>query len=240
MNASNGNGRLTLWIVTAIAVVIIGIGGAFVWKQATQSLIRSYILENPEILPEAMAILQKRDTMKRLATAGGALNTPFTGAVAGNPSGDVTIVEFTDYNCSYCRKSVADVQQLLASDPKIRVVYRELPILAATSRDAARWALAAAKQGKHKAFHDAMFATGPANDASIRAAAQAAGLDMARAETDANAPDVAAEIDGNLNMMQQVGFNGTPTFVIGDQLVEGAVGLPALKTAVDKARNAKG
>jgi protein-disulfide isomerase len=239
MTARSGNSRLTLWIVTAIAVILIAIGGAFVWKQATQSLIRSYILDHPEILPEAMEILQKRETMKRLAAAGGSLNKPFPGAIAGNPAGDVTVIEFTDYSCGYCRKSVADVQKLIANDTGVRVVYRELPILSPMSRVAAGWALAAAKQGKHKAFHDAMFAKGPPSENTIRAAAEAAGLDLARAQSDANSAEIAAEIDGNLAMMQQIGFNGTPTFVIGGKMIEGSMGYDMLKDAVEKTRKAK-
>ncbi len=239
MTDTSRTSRTTLWIVTIIALLLLGVGGAFVWKQATQSLIRSYLLEHPEILPEAMEVLQKRETMKRLATAGGALNKPFPGAVTGNPAGDVTIIEFTDYSCGYCRKSVADVQKLVANDKGVRVVYRELPILTPASRVAANWALAAAKQGKHKAFHDAMFEKGPPNESSIRAAAEAAGLDLARAQGDANSADIAAEIDGNLAMMQQIGFNGTPTFVIGGKLIEGAMGYDVLKGAVEQARKAK-
>lgn len=205
-------------------------------RAATEAVVRAYILEHPEIITEAVEILQQREQSKRLGSAGSALTTPFPGAIAGNPAGTVTVVEFTDYNCGYCRQSVADVQKLIASEKDVRIVYRELPILAPSSRDAARWALAAAKQGKHKEFHDAMFAAGPANANSIRAAAQKAGLDLARAETDAKSPEVAAEIDGNLAMMQQIGFNGTPTFVVGGHILEGALGYEALSAAVAKAR----
>ena len=205
-------------------------------RAATEALVRAYILENPEVITEAVEILQQREQAKRLTSAGSTLTKPFAGAIAGNPSGDVTLVEFTDYSCGYCKGSVADVQKLIASDKGVRVIYRELPILAPASRDAARWALAAAKQGKHQAFHDAMFAVGPPNANSIQAAAQKAGLDMARAANDAKSPEIAAEIDGNLAMMQQIGFNGTPTFVIGGQILEGAMGYDALSAAVAKER----
>jgi protein-disulfide isomerase len=236
MTESSKFGGSKLWIIVLGALLLVGIGGAFVWRQATQLLVKDYILENPEILMQAMQNLQKKETANRLASAGGAISKPFAGAVHGAQTADITIVEFTDYNCGYCRKSVEDVARLIENDKKLRVVFRELPILSPTSRDAARWALAAANQGKHKAFHDAMFAGEPPSDASIRVAAQAAGLDMTRAEADANSAEIAAEIDGNLAMMQQVGFTGTPTFVIGDQIIEGALGYEALKGAVAKAR----
>ncbi len=205
-------------------------------REATEAVVRAYILENPEILTEAAAILQQREVTKRLSAAGGALTRPFAGAVAGNANGDVTLVEFTDYSCGFCRASVADVQKLINADKGLRVVYREVPILSPASEQAAKWALAAAKQGKHKAFHDAMFAGDKPSDASIRAAARAAGLDMALAERDANSNDVAAEIKANLAMMQQIGFGGTPTFIVGDQILEGALGYDALKAAIAKSR----
>ena len=205
-------------------------------RKAMEALVRSYILENPEIITDAVAILQQRDVANRLAAAGNQIAKPFPGAEAGNPKGDVTIVEFTDYNCGFCRASVPDVQRLLNSDSNIRLVYRELPILSQSSRDAALWALAAARQGKHKAFHDALFAAGRADEANITAAARKAGLDMAAARTFAASPQANQEIERNLALMQQIGFNGTPTFIIGDQILEGALGYDALKTAVEKAR----
>jgi protein-disulfide isomerase len=206
-------------------------------RAATEAIVRAYILEHPEILPEAMEVLQKREMEKRLGSAGGALTKAFAGAENGNPNGAVTLVEFTDYSCGFCRASVADVNKLIASDKDLRVVYREVPILSPASRAAAEWALAAAIQGKHKAFHDAMFAAGPPNDQNIKAAAQRAGLNIAQAEKDAASPAVKAEIEGNLAMMQQIGFSGTPTFIVGDQMLEGALGYDALSAAIKKARD---
>jgi protein-disulfide isomerase len=207
-------------------------------RKATEAVVRAYILEHPEILSEAAKILQQREATKRLTAAGSMLTKPFAGAVAGNPNGDVTLVEFTDYSCGFCRASLADVQKLIGADKGIRVVFREVPILSPASRDAAKWALAAAKQGKHKAFHEAMFAGEKPAKESILLAARKAGLDMARAEKDANSDEVSAEIEANLAMMQQIGFNGTPTFIVGDQILEGAMGYDALNDAVTNARKA--
>jgi protein-disulfide isomerase len=205
-------------------------------RKATEALVRAYILENPEIITDAVSILQQREVTQRLSAVGNDIAKPFPGAEAGNPKGDVTIVEFTDYNCGFCRASVPDVQRLLKSDGNIRLVYRELPILSQSSRDAALWALAAARQGKHKAFHDALFAGGRADAAKIAAAARTAGLDVAAAQTFAASPQANQEIERNLAFMQQIGFNGTPTFIIGDQILEGALGYDALTNAVEKAR----
>ena len=205
-------------------------------RKATEAVVRAYILEHPEIITEAVEILQRREVATRLGAAKGALTKPFPGAEAGNPKGDVTMVEFTDYNCGFCRSSMVDVDRLLASDGNIRLIYREVPILSQTSRDAALWALAAAKQGKHKAFHRAMFSGGRPDAQSIRVAATKAGLDVAAAQKFTATTEAKAELEQNLGMMQQVRFNGTPTFIIGDQILEGAVGYDALKAAVAKAR----
>jgi protein-disulfide isomerase len=205
-------------------------------RKATEAIVRAYILENPEIIKEAVEILQKREMTQRMDSAGSALTKPFPGAVGGNPDGAITVVEFTDYNCGFCRSAVADLDRLIAGNKDVRIVFREVPILAPSSRDGARWALAAAKQGKHKAFHDALFANGPVSEKTIRAAAERVGLNMAQAERDAASAEVKAEIEANLAMMQQIGFGGTPTFFIKDQMIEGAVGYDALKAAVEKAR----
>jgi protein-disulfide isomerase len=205
-------------------------------RKATEAIVRAYILENPEIITEAITVLQSREMAIRLEKIGPALFAPFAGDVAGNPSGDVTVVEFTDYNCGYCRTTVADLTKLVGTDKKVKLVYRQMPILAPSSREAASWALAAANQGKHDAFHQAMFAAGRPDTATIRNAAVSAGLDLAAAEKFAGTAAVSAELDGNIQMAQKIGFNGTPTFIIGKQVLEGAQGYPLLKSAVDKAR----
>lgn len=205
-------------------------------RKTTEAIVRAYILENPEIITEAMTVLQSREMAIRLEKIGPAIYTPFAGDVAGNPSGDVTVVEFTDYNCGYCRATVADITKLVGTDKKVKLVYREMPILAPSSREAALWALAAANQGKHDAFHHAMFAAGRPDTATIRKAAVSAGLDMAAAEKFASTQAASAELDSNIQMAQKIGFNGTPTFIIGKQILEGAQGYSILKSAVDKAR----
>ncbi|MBN8501824.1 MAG: DsbA family protein [Sphingomonadales bacterium] len=211
-------------------------GASGVDKAAVEATVREYILTHPEILPEAMENLRSKDTGKELAAAGDRLETPFPGMVMGNPQGTVTLVEFTDFACGYCRQSVPDVEALIAANPDLRIVVRELPIIAPTSPDAARWGLAAAEQGKYPAFHKAMFAAGRTDAASIEAAARAAGLDLDRARIFIKDPKVQAELVANMELARQLGINGTPSWVVGDQLLAGAVGAEALSKAVAAAR----
>ena len=152
-------------------------------RGAIEALVRATILDHPEILPEAMDKLQARETASRLAPLRGAIETPFPGAVLGNPAGKVTLVEFTDFACTYCRSSVPDVEALLSANPDLRVVVRQLPIIAPESEPAARMGLAAAAQGKYAAFHKAMFTGERPSATSIAAAARVAGLETNRVIT---------------------------------------------------------
>jgi hypothetical protein len=205
-------------------------------RGAFEALVRAYILDHPEILPEAMDKLQARETASRLAPLRGAIETPFPGAVLGNPSGKVTLVEFTDFACTYCRSSVADVEALLVANPDLRVVVRELPIIAPESEPAARMGLAAAAQGKYAAFHKAMFSGERPSTTSIAAAASAAGLNGAAANAYAQQPGVHQELERNLGFARQLGISGTPAWSVGGQLISGAVGREKLQQAINDAR----
>jgi protein-disulfide isomerase len=232
--------------LTAIGIALALAGGVAGWfwqshsvaggdRIAIEKVVHDYILAHPEILPEAMENLRKNENAKQLAGVDGALGKPFPGAVLGNPQGKVTLIEFTDYACTYCRKSVEDVEQLIAQNPNLRVVVRELPILSPASADAARMGLAAAEQGKYPAFHRAMFEIGHPDASTIAAAAQSAGLDMARANRIMADPRIETEISANLDLARQLGFNGTPSWVIGKELLSGAVGKEALAKAISEA-----
>ncbi|MDF8333239.1 DsbA family protein [Novosphingobium cyanobacteriorum] len=205
-------------------------------RAALEGLVRAYILDHPEILPEAMDRLQARETQAKLAPLQGALETPFPGAVMGNPQGKVTLVEFTDFSCTYCRGSVADVKALIAGNPDLKVVVRELPIIGPQSEPAARMALAAAAQGKYGAFHDAMFSGDRPSPESIDAAAGKAGLNLNAARTFASNAGVQAELERNLGMARQLGVNGTPAWIVNGELISGAVGRERLQQAIDAAR----
>lgn len=205
-------------------------------RAAIEGLVRAYILDHPEILPEAMDRLQVRETEERLKPLRATLETPFPGAVLGNPKGRVTLVEFTDFACTYCRSSVADIAALIAANPDLRVVLRELPIIAPESDPAARMGLAAAAQGRFAAYHDAMFSGPRPSAASIDAAATRAGMDLNAAHAFARRDDVGHEIAQNLAYARQLGISGTPAFAVGGRIIAGAVGREALQQAVDAAR----
>lgn len=224
-------------IAVIAAVMIAGFAGGFALERSRGTAdvgpaVREYLLAHPEVLPEAMERLQQKRTLGAIAAAGSQLTAPYPGAVLGNPAGKRVLVEFTDYNCTYCRKSVADVAALVATDPDLKVVVRELPILAPSSAEAAKMALAAAEQGKYAPFHDAMFSAGSPDGRTIAAAAQAVGMDMARAAKVIADPRTEAELARNLDYARQLGINGTPAWITGNQLISGAIGREALARAI--------
>lgn len=226
------------WLLTLVIALAAGFAGAALWDLTDlgDKSTREYLLANPEVLPEAMEVLQRREQQARIEPLRGALETPFPGAVLGNPAGSVTLVEFSDYACTYCRQSVADVAALVAANPDLRVVIREYPILAPESVDAARMALAAAQQGRYALFHDAMYRLGPPSVATIEAAAREAGVDLARAQTAIASAGFDDQLRSNAIMAQQLGISGTPGWVIGDQTLNGALGRDALGEAIGEAR----
>ncbi len=232
-------------IAMLAAAALAGAGGAIVAQRvatdraATETVVRDYILANPEILPEALRRLQAKQAGLAVAANRAAIVEPFPGAVAGNPNGDVSVVAYFDYACGFCRASLPAITGLIASDPNVRIVYRELPILSQGSRTAAEWALAAALQGKFKPFHDALYAAGRVDAESIEAAAGTAKLDMNAARAAIASPQIAGEIERNMKVMSLLGFSGTPSWVVGDQVLGGAQTLPALQAAVAEARKAK-
>jgi protein-disulfide isomerase len=212
-------------------------------RKAIEAIIRDYILTNPEIIPEAVEVLQNRQRMSALGPLRESIERPFAGnGFAGNPNGDVVMVEFSDFACPYCRSNAQDVDRLIQSDPNVKVVFRELPILSPQSEQAALMALAAASQGKYYAFHKAMFAAGRPSDATIAQAARAAGLDMEAAARFAASPEAKAEIEANKAMIQKIPFGqgfGTPAWIVGDEIAVGAVGYSGLVELVGKARQRK-
>ncbi|MDP5279398.1 DsbA family protein [Sphingomonas sp. DG1-23] len=211
--------------------------------------IRGYLLEHPEILPEAMDRLQARENARYEKAQQGAqkgvpqylakLQKPYAGAWAGNPQGDVTVVAFMDYACGYCRASLPGIEELLAKDPGVRVVYREFPVLGPESVVAARLALAAAEQGKFRAFHDALYAAGAPNAENIAAAAAKAGLDKALATKASQSKAVEQEIAANHKLGEQLAMTGTPSWVVGGKLLYGARDYAGLAQAVAEARAGK-
>ena len=232
-------------VAIAALCLVLGAAGGWFWQSrhigtadraAIETVVHDYLLEHPEVLPAAMEALQKKENAKQLSGVRGDVEKAWPGGVLGNPQGKVTLVEFTDFACTYCRQSVADVEALIAANPDLRVVVRQLPIIAPESADAARMALAAAEQGKYPAFHRAMFASGRPNKTSIEAAARAAGLDLDRANRTMAEGRIEEELARNIDIARQLGFNGTPSWVIGDRLLSGAVGEEKLAKAIAETR----
>ena len=223
-----------LRIVGVFALALLGgVLGAALY-QATGLADRqteAFLLDNPDMLPRMAQELQARDAQERLAQTGDEWRTAFPGAVIGNPKGSRTLYEFSDYNCGYCRMSADHVEELVAKDPELRVVIKEWPIFEG-SETSARMALAAAKQDKFAAFHRAMFDQETGDEAAIQRAAKAAGLDMEKARADAQGQDVSLELMRNGMLAEELGFTGTPAWITGDTILQGAQGVDALAKAI--------
>lgn len=243
--SNEGPSRWALGIVS-LASAALGIAGVVTYDRVTadgtgsraevETVVRDYILTHPEILPQAMANLQARETGKQVAANRAALEKPYAGAWAGAKDGDVVLVEFFDYACGYCRASLTDIERLLKEDPRLKVVFRELPILSADSEQAARVSLAAAEQGRFGDFHSAMYQAGRPSAATIAAAQAKSGLDAAQVGSSVRSAAVQHEIENNVGLARALGFNGTPAWVVGDRALNGAVGYDALKQAIADAR----
>jgi protein-disulfide isomerase len=195
-------------------------------------IVRQGLLADPKILTDAVDALRDAQYEPFLASQRAAIETPFGSSWKGSAKPDVTLVEFFDYACPYCKASNPSVDRLVAEDKGLRVVYRELPILGPDSVTAARLSLEASKLGRFSKFHDTLWATGrPAPDTNA-AAARAAGI----APQPPNDPSIDAELKRNFQLAGQLGATGTPLFVIGDRVMNGAVGYDTLKQAIEAAR----
>jgi len=216
-----------------------------------QKIMKDYLLQNPEILEEVSAELQKRQASAeaekhKAAVAANAkliFDSP-RGVIVGNKDGDVTFVEFFDYNCGYCKRAMEDMVTIMKADPKLKVVLKEFPVLGPGSVEAAQVAVAVRMQDptgkKYLDFHQKLLSgRGQADKARSLAAAKEAGLDVAKLEKDMASPEVRATIEENFKLAESMGMNGTPSYVIGNQVVIGAVGVDALKEKINVARCGK-
>jgi protein-disulfide isomerase len=220
-------------------------------RRDIEAIVRNYLLANPEVLEEAMAELSKRQSVAEAAKheasvakyAEAIFNSP-RGVTVGNKDGDVTMVEFFDYNCGYCKRAMTDMMELLKSDSKLRVVLKEFPVLGPGSVEAAQVAVAVRMQDasgkKYLDFHQKLLnGKGQADKARSMAAAKEAGLDMGKLEKDLASPEVRATLEENFKLAEAMGMNGTPSYVIGKQVVIGAVGVEGLREKIGVARCGK-
>ena len=213
-------------------------------RQEIEGIVKNYLLQHPEVMQDVMAELEKHqkaaEAEKNRAAVAENNATIFSSphqVVLGNPQGNVTMVEFFDYNCGYCKHALSDMLTLLKTDPNLKFVLKEFPVLGEGSVEAAHVAVAARMQDatgkKYIEFHQKLLGgRGPADKARALAAAKEVGFDMARIEKDMGSDEVKKTIDENLKLADLIGVNGTPSYVVGDEVVVGAVGLDALKEKI--------
>jgi protein-disulfide isomerase len=213
-----------------------------------EKIVRDYLIAHPEVLQEAMAELEKKQQFAETEKARSAIknhsealfNSPRQ-VVLGNPQGDVTFVEFFDYNCGYCKRALNDMIELMGKDPKLKVVLKEFPVLGPSSVEAAQVAVAVRMQDKtgkkYLDFHQKLLSgRGQVDKAKALAVAKDIGLDMARLDKDLKSDEVSKTIEESMKLAEALGLNGTPSYVIGNDVVIGAVGLDALGKKIQAAR----
>ena len=213
-------------------------------RQALQGMIRQYIMDNPDVIMEALTAAdarQKQEAEVRAAQAiaqfKSALERDPDDAVTGNPQGDVTLVEFFDYRCGYCKQAAASVAQAVSEDGKVRLVHKQLPILGPASVLAARAAVASQAQGKYPIFHDALMAERRSLDeAGLIDLAKRVGLDGEKLKRDMASSETEAKLQKSLSLAQALAIRGTPAFIIAGELIPGAVDAATLKGMIAKAR----
>jgi protein-disulfide isomerase len=208
-----------------------------------EKAIEQYIRTHPEVIEQSLQALEtKRQEDERqrsktaLATRQNDLLHDPSSPVSGNLAGEITLVEFFDYRCGFCKRAAGAVTQLQQEDPRVRVVYKDLPILGEASELAAKAALASKIQGKHQAFHEALLASkGDLTKDTILAVAGEVGLDAKKLDADMQSPDLQSIIDRNWALAKDLGISGTPGFIVGTELVPGVLDLKGLKDLIARA-----
>jgi len=216
-------------------------------KTAIEKIIRDYLVENPTVLRDALMALERQQQQEQRAQTSQSIRDNadelFRSArdhVVGNPDGGVTMVEFFDYNCQFCKRSLPDVLKLIETQKDLRMVLKEFPILGPGSLHASRAAIASKKQGRYWEFHLAMMEhRGSIDEDTVYRIAGEVGLDVARLKADMEGPEVAAIIGANHELANRLGIQGTPAFVVADQLIPGALGYEALREEIDAARRSE-
>ena len=216
-------------------------------KLAVEAIVKQYIVDHPEIIGEALMTLQTRQQQSQESAATAAIKAHHKdifddglNTTVSNPVGDVTVVEFLDYNCGYCKAEAPRITELVKHDSGIRLVVKEFPILGPGSVLAARWALASREQGKYTVFHDALMAyKGPLNEQALTELATKTGLDAKKLSQGANTPAINAAIKSTYDLADALGIGGTPAIIIGDTLIPGAAPIETLQQAIAEARKKK-
>lgn len=253
--------RMGRWLALPILVV----GGIVAWlaldpgfrrnpdatgeitQDAFGRRVRDYLLNHPEVIVEAIQRLEARRQTAEESEAQAILKSRAkdvvhdpASPVGGNPEGDVSLVEFFDYNCGYCRQVAPVVSEAEKADARLRIVYKEFPILGPNSIFAAKAALAAHRQGKYVPFHNALMKVrGTVDEASVLRVAGELGLDLERLKFDMSDAAIQSTIDRNLELARALRITGTPGFVVGTQILRGATDVGTLRKLIDQARKTK-
>ncbi len=239
---------LWMWVVAVAAVLSPPASAADEFtpaqRRAIEHIVRDYLTKNPQVMLDVLQAAEdkmKADAHDKASVALKAhhdevFDDPAT-PVAGNLQGDVSVVEFFDYRCPYCKQVEPALETLLGQDKQLRFVYKEVPVLGPESVTAARAALAARRQGKYDALHRALMALkGQIDEASVLKTADSVGLDLQRLKRDMAAPEVDRALQANFHLAEALDIRGTPGFVIGNEIVPGAISLTALKQLIDAER----
>ncbi|MGH6849380.1 MAG: DsbA family protein [Methylocella sp.] len=213
-------------------------------KAEIEAIIKNYLLQKPEVLREAIGVLDAREKAaeakareKAVSDPSSTLFSPVNQAVIGDPKGKITLIEFFDYNCGYCKRALSDLARLMKVNPDLRVVLRDFPILSPSSVEAAKVANAYLRQfqgEKFWEFHQRLLGSrGPVGKAEALAVAKDLGADMDKLAKDAAAPDITSGIKESGRLAKSLSVTGTPTYVIGEDVVTGAVGYDELEAKVE-------
>ncbi len=228
-------------MITIIIVAAMIIGAQFLYqvqfsstdgpgKEAVEKIVREYLLKKPEIIEEAMLTRrrnqleeQQKQQKEAISQNSEKLFKASHDFIAGNPEGDVTIVEFFDYNCGFCRRAFKDIAKVIEADKNVRVIFKELPIFGEQSEQAARAAIASIQQKKYFEFHrDMLVEPGRANEAKALKIAEKLGMDIEKLKTDMKSQSVTEALKANSDLANEIGLEGTPLYVVGDEIINGA------------------
>lgn len=212
-------------------------------RESIEQIVHEYLLKNPAVIREAMQALQAQEEIEKRQKVADNLKALESdlyrdpgSPIAGNPNGDITIVAFFDYNCGYCKKTLPALQSLISKDHSVRVVYKEFPILSPDSQIAALAALAADKQGKYTAFHQGLMESERAGSEAIKGISDRLGLNYDTLQHDMNDPGISEALNRNFRLASALEIQGTPAYIIGGQIIPGAIDADSLAQVVSNER----
>lgn len=212
-------------------------------REVIESIVHQYLMKNPSLIREALQALQVREEQQKLRRAAENLKALESdiysdpdSPISGNPKGDIAVVVFFDYNCGYCKSTIPGLADLVAKDPSLRIIYKEFPVLGPQSQEAARAALAANRQGKYSAFHHGLITSDDTSSLAIKAISDKLGLNYATLQKDMADPGLIEALNRNLRLANALNINGTPAYIVGNQIIPGAIDMESLARIVSDER----